>query len=66
MKYCKNCKKIIEDSEETYRDMCLKCYQEYLYEKIEHLGEGPIVFEPYPKENNFKNFIKKIFLKKKK
>ena len=35
MKYCNHCKKILNDTEKTYRDgICAECYHKYLLDKI--------------------------------
>jgi DNA-directed RNA polymerase subunit M/transcription elongation factor TFIIS len=66
MKYCKNCKKIIEPKEDNYNGLCLNCYKEYLFEKIEHIGDNQYNFKSNQKKKpkNFINFLKKFFTKK--
>lgn len=67
MQYCNKCKKIIEEHENTYRGLCLHCYQEYLFEKIDHLEDSPIDETSTNKNTNkFIRFIRNIFSKKKK
>ena len=60
MKYCNHCKKILNDTEKTYRDgICAECYHKYLLDKIEYMNKHE---KEYLAENNLKNKFKK-FLK---
>lgn len=60
MKYCEKCRKTIHPKEETYRGLCIDCYREYLYEKIEEIGKKKP--EPEKKENIWDR-IKEFFRK---
>lgn len=55
-KICKKCNKMLKTNEETYDGLCLNCYQNYLFEKVEHLGE-----RIPKKESSLSIFFKKIF-----
>lgn len=57
MQYCKNCNNLIDPNTETDHGLCLLCYQEYLYDKIDHLGEKQPQPESWVKKF-FKNFFK--------
>lgn len=59
MNYCKKCNKIIEKKEETYKGLCFDCYREYLFEKIEYIGDDEYVAKFFP-ENKLKKFLKAI------
>ena len=64
MRYCRKCNKIVDDSEDFYRELCAECYYEFLLESIENAQDGRPVFEPYKKKNNFWDKIKKFFKKR--
>lgn len=59
MNYCKKCNKIIEKKEETYKGLCFDCYREFLFEKIEHIGDDEYETKFFS-ENNLKTIIKAI------
>lgn len=62
MKFCKNCNKQIEPREETFKDLCIDCYNKYLYQKISEMAEE----EAKNSKSSLRIFFEKIisFLKK--
>ena len=63
MKYCKKCNKEFEKKEESYKGLCFSCYQDYLYDKIDHMGNDNYNIKSHSESifEKIKNIIKKIF-----
>lgn len=69
MRYCEKCNKPIKPGDQSYRGFCLKCYEDYLLEKIDLMGTDDYPFASSYSKNYFKDaieFIKNFFQKKKK
>lgn len=68
MRYCEKCNKQIKPGQETYRGLCLKCYEDYLLKKIELIGTDEYEFSFRRSRNYFKEafkFVKNFFQRKK-
>lgn len=70
MRYCEKCNKEVKPGQETYRGLCLKCYEDYLLKKIELHEANQCNKTPSPPSKSYLKEalegIKRFFQKKKK
>lgn len=64
MRYCRKCHKLVDNTEDFYRELCSECFYKFLLESIDNAEVGRPVFEPYKKKNKFIESIKNFFKKR--